>query len=284
MILVDFNQIMIANLMMQLGNHKNAEVDENMLRHMILNSLRSNRKKFAQEYGGDFIICADDKNYWRRAAFPYYKASRKKNRDESELDWNAIFTCLNKIREEIKVFFPYKVIQIDTAEADDIIGTIVHKEGTPLNSGEKILILSSDKDYIQLQTYGNVSQYDPARKKYITHSNPVQYLYEHIMKGDTGDGIPNILSADNCLVIGDRQKPVTQKRLAEWADPKNLNEQLLRNVKRNESLIDLSLVPDRIKDQILERYNAANTNDRSQLFSYFMTNKLRNLMENIQDF
>ena len=145
MILVDFNQIMIANLMMQLGNHKNAEVDENMLRHMILNSIRSNRTKFMAEFG-EIIICADDKNYWRRSAFPYYKASRRKSREDSELDWNAIFTALNKIREEIKTFFPYKVIQIDTAEADDIIGTIVHKEGTIMNSGEKILILSSDKD------------------------------------------------------------------------------------------------------------------------------------------
>ena len=283
MILVDFNQIMIANLMMQLGNHKNAEVDENMLRHMILNSLRSNRQKFTAEYG-EFIICADDKNYWRRAAFPYYKASRKKNREESELDWNAIFTALNKIREEIKVFFPYKVIQIETAEADDIIGTIVHQEGTPLNTGEKILILSSDKDYIQLHKYANVDQYDPARKKFIKHSDPKQYLFEHIMKGDTGDGIPNVLSPDNCLVIGERQKPVTQKRLVEWSDPKNMNEQLLRNFKRNESLIDLTQVPERIKEQIIERYNEVNTNDRSQLFNYFMANKLRNLMENIQDF
>jgi hypothetical protein len=104
------------------------------------------------------------------------------------------------------------------------------------------------------------------------------------MKGDTGDGIPNVLSPDNCLVIGERQKPVTQKRLAEWTDPKNMNEQLLRNFKRNETLIDLTQVPERIKEQIIDRYNEVNTNDRSQLFNYFMTNKLRNLMENIQDF
>ena len=283
MILVDFNQIMIANLMMQFGNHKNAELDENMLRHMILNSIRSNKQKFTAEFG-EMVICADDKNYWRRAAFPYYKASRKKNRDASELDWNAIFTSLNKIREEIKTFFPYKVIQIETAEADDIIGVIVHKEGTPMNSGEKILILSSDKDYIQLHKYGNVSQYDPARKKYIKHANPEQYLAEHIIKGDTGDGVPNILSSDNCLVVGERQKPITQKRLDEWAGGKSMPEEVLRNYKRNEMLIDLANVPDAIKEQILEKYEAANKNDRSQLFNYFMTNKLRNLMENLQDF
>jgi hypothetical protein len=283
MILVDFNQIMIANLMMQLGNHKNAELDENMLRHMILNSIRSNKQKFTAEFG-EMVICADDKNYWRRAAFPYYKASRKKNRESSELDWNAIFTSLNKIREEIKTFFPYKVIQIETAEADDIIGVIVHKEGTPMNSGEKILILSSDKDYIQLHKYGNVSQYDPARKKYVRHSNPEQYLVEHIIKGDTGDGVPNILSADNCLVVGERQRPITQKRLDEWASGKTMTEEVLRNYKRNEMLIDLTNVPEAIKEQITEKYDEVHSNDRSQLFNYFMANKLRNLMENITDF
>jgi hypothetical protein len=283
MILVDFNQIMIANLMMQLGNHKNAELDENMLRHMILNSIRSNKQKFTAEFG-EMIICADDKNYWRRTAFPYYKASRRKNRDASELDWNAIFTSLNKIREEIKTFFPYKVIQIETAEADDIIGVIVHKEGTPMNSGEKILILSSDKDYIQLHKYGNVSQYDPARKKYVRHSNPEQYLVEHIIKGDTGDGVPNILSADNCLVVGERQRPITQKRLDEWASGKTMTEEVLRNYKRNEMLIDLTNVPEAIKEQITEKYDEVHSNDRSQLFNYFMANKLRNLMENITDF
>ena len=40
MILVDMNQVMISNMMMQIGNHQNAQVDENMLRHMILNTLR----------------------------------------------------------------------------------------------------------------------------------------------------------------------------------------------------------------------------------------------------
>ena len=283
MILMDFNQIMIANLMMQLGNHTNAELDENILRHMILNSIRANKMKFTEEYG-ELIICADDKNYWRRAAFPYYKASRRKSRESSELDWNEIFTSLNKIREEIKTFFPYKVIQIETAEADDIIGTIAHEKGTPMNTGEKILILSSDKDYIQLHKYGNVTQYDPARKKYIKHSNPEQYLVEHVIRGDTGDGIPNILSPDNCLVIGERQKPITQKRLGEWASGKIMSDEVLRNLSRNQMLVDLTNVPENIKEQVMTKYDETSANDRSQLFNYFISNKLRNLMENIQDF
>jgi hypothetical protein len=273
---------MISNLMANLGNHQNAVIDENMIRHMILNALRAYKVKFGNDYG-EMIICADDKNYWRRTTFPYYKASRKKNREESELDWNAIFVSLNRVREEIKTFFPYKVIQIETAEADDIIGTIGHLKGTILNSGEKILILSSDKDYIQLHKYANIDQFDPIRKRWIKHSDPDQYLLEHIIKGDAGDGVPNVLSPDNCLVIGERQKPITQKRLTELSGTIT-NEQILRNFKRNQMLIDLNYVPESIKAQVIEKFEEKNTKDKSQLVNYFMNNKLRNLMESLQEF
>lgn len=269
--------------MAQIGNHHNAQLDENMLRHMILNTLRFNRNKFGNEYG-EFIICADDKDYWRKKSFPYYKARRKMDRQKSELDWNTIFCVLNKVREELKEFFPYKVIQIDHAEADDIIGTIVHEEGQELNTGEKILILSGDKDYIQLHKYANVNQYDPTRKKWIRHSDPTAYLREHIIRGDAGDGVPNILSNDNCLVVGERQKPITKKRLSEWTDNASMDENVLRNFHRNRMLIDLELVPDNIKQEALERYHTDEGKDRSLLLNYFIKNKLRTLMEHINEF
>ena len=284
MILVDLNQVMISNMMMQVGNHQNAQIDENMLRHMILNSLRFNRQKFHREFG-ELIICADDKNYWRRQVYAYYKAGRRKNREESELDWNSIFQALNKIRDELKEFFPYRVIQIETAEADDIIGTIVHAEGEQLNTGSNpILVLSGDKDYIQLHKYANVKQYDPTRKRWISNSNPELYLHEHILKGDKGDGVPNVLSPDNTFVMNIRQRPVTKKRLLEWDDINKMNEEVKRNYMRNKSVIDLELVPDRIKAEIMEKYTADNPKDRSQLLNYFIKNKLRNLMESISEF
>lgn len=282
MILVDLNQVMIANLMANIGNHHNAAIDENMIRHMVLNSLRMNKVKFGPEFG-EMIICADDKNYWRRSFFPYYKASRRKSREESELDWNAIFVSLNKIREELKTVFPYKVIQIDTAEADDIIGTICHNKGTVLNSGDPILILSSDKDYIQLHKYANIKQYDPIRKRWIAHSDPDTYLLEHIIKGDTGDGVPNVLSNDNCFVVGERQKPITQKRMSELQGTIT-NEQILRNFNRNQTLIDLTKIPASLQAKITEKFDEINPKDRSKLFEYFMENNLRNLMQNIQEF
>lgn len=281
MIIVDLSQVMLSNLMMQLGNHTNADIEENMVRHMVLNSLRSYKQKFGNDYG-ELVIACDNTNYWRKQLFPYYKANRKKNQETSELDWKQIFECLNKIRSELKEFFPYRVIDIESAEADDIIACLVQCS-SPL---EKILILSGDKDFIQLHKYDNVCQYDPVRKKWISHDNPELYLQEHILKGDAGDGIPNILSSDNCFVIGERQKPLTKKRIdaliSKTAD--NIDSEHKRNYLRNQQLIDLTFVPEKITMAIVASYDAQPNKSRDKIFDYFITNKLKNLMEHIQEF
>ena len=285
MIIVDLNQVMLSNLLMQLGNHTNAQLEENMVRHMILNSLRSYKVKFGEEYG-EMIIACDNTNYWRKQRFPYYKANRKKNIEASELNWKSIFECMNKIRAELKEYFPYRVLDVESAEADDIIATLVTKFGSELNTGEKILILSGDKDFIQLHVYGNVEQYDPTRKKWIKHDDPERYLHEHILKGDAGDGIPNVLSADNCFVVGERQRPLTAKKLEKimGTDLEEMDTTLARNYARNVHLIDLSFTPETIREKVMEQYNAQEGRDRSKLLNYFIVNKLKNLTDHLSEF
>ena len=277
MIIVDFNQVMISNLMAQIGNHTNIPLDEGLFRHMVINSIRTYKQKFGQEYG-EIIIACDDRNYWRKQVYPYYKANRKKARDKSELDWTMIFESFNNIRSEIKEFFPYRVIQVETAEADDIIATLVKN-----NQDQKIMILSGDKDFVQLQKYDNVKQYDPVRKKAITHDNPEYYLFEHIMKGDSGDGIPNVLSDDDVFVVdGKRQKPLTQKKIdAAWVSKEYL---VTRNFLRNQQIVDLDCIPSHISEAILNKYNEEAGKDRSKLFNYFIKYKLKHMMENVGDF
>lgn len=276
---------MLSNLLMQLGNHTNAQLEENMVRHMILNSLRSYRVKFNEEYG-EMIIACDNTNYWRKKIFPYYKANRKKNIESSELDWKALFECLNKIRAELKEYFPYRVIDVESAEADDIISTLVSEFGSELNTGEKILILSGDKDFIQLHVHPNVSQYDPTRKKWIKHEDPERFLQEHILKGDAGDGIPNILSPDNVFVVGDRQRPLTAKKMEKImeTDTKELEEPLAKNYWRNAKLIDLSFTPSEIREKVMHQFDSQKNRDRSKLLNYFITNKLKNLTEHLSEF
>lgn len=284
-ILVDYNQVMLASLFAGIGNHTDMDVDENLLRHMFLNSIRFNRKKFHQEYG-EIVLCVDNKDVWRRDYFPYYKANRKKSRDESDLDWGKLFDSIHKIRAEIEEFFPYKVVRVDRCEADDIIATIIHEYGTELNMGsERFLILSGDKDFIQLHVYANVDQYNPVLKKWIRNDNPDKYLREHVLKGDVGDGIPNILSPDNCLAVGDRQKPMTKKRITAFlGDPESMDEETRLRFNRNKKMIDLSQIPQEYKDKILEEYNKEKEVGREHLFNFFVKKKLKNLITDIQDF
>ena len=281
MIIVDFNQVMISNLMMQIGNHTNIPIEEGLFRHMVINSLRSYKQKFGDEYG-EMVIACDDKNYWRKQIFPYYKANRKKNREESELNWTNIFEIFNKIKQEIKDNLPYPVIQVDTAEADDIIASLVKST----NDQHKILILSGDKDFVQLQIQDNVKQYDPVRKKWINHDNPERYLIEHILKGDAGDGIPNVLSDDDTFVADKRQKPLTQKKINKiYNDGAVLLDSATdRNFMRNKHMVDLSMIPDSIRDEVINKYLSEQGKDKSKLFNYFINYKLKNMMENIGDF
>lgn len=283
MIIVDLSQVMISNLMVQLGNHTNTEIEEELLRHMVLNSIRSYNQKFKDEYG-EMIIACDAGNNWRKQIFPYYKANRRKNREKSELNWTHIFDVLGKVREELKEYFPYRVIQIDGAEADDIIGTLVDKFG---NTSEKILIMSGDKDFVQLQRYMNVKQYDPVQKKWRTTNDPDRFVKEHIMRGDTGDGVPNFLSADNTFVVGARQKPLSQKKMDAWIhmDPREFcDENMLRGYMRNQQLVDLTFVPETLRAQVLEEYEAQAGKGRSKLFNYFIEKRLKNLLESINEF
>jgi len=283
MIIMDLSQVMISNLMIQLGNHTNADIEEDLLRHMVLNSVRAYNVKFKDEFG-EMIIACDAGNNWRRQVFPYYKANRRKNREKSEINWTAVFETLNKVRDELKDYFPYRVIRVDGAEADDIIGTLAQTYG---NTNEKILILSGDKDFVQLQAYMNVQQFDPVQKKWRKTNDVDKFIKEHIIRGDTGDGVPNFLSADDTFVVGARQKPISQKKLDQWlnSDPKEFcDEKMLRGYLRNQQLVDLNFIPPDIKKEVLVQYEQQAGKGRDKLFNYFIERRLKLLLESINEF
>ncbi len=279
MIIIDMNQITVASLMMHLNMTKSKEPDENMVRHMILNSVRMYRSQFTEEYG-EVVLAYDSKHYWRRDFFPNYKASRRKGREKSDLDWDAIFEVLNKIKAEFKDNLPYKYLEVYGAEADDIIATLVK------NKKEPIMIVSGDKDFIQLQKYSDVKQYSPILKKYVNGYNPDTYIKEHILKGDTSDGVPNVLSPDNTFVDGLRQKPLTKKKIENWlnANIDDLPDEVKRNYQRNETLISLDKIPSELETEINEVFDNAPCGNRSKLLNYFIQSRLKNLTETIGEF
>ena len=268
--------------MEQIGSSRST-VDESLVRHMILNTIRTYVKKFKATHGPEVVIACDSKNYWRREMFSFYKAGRKKARDASGHDWSSIFECLGKIKEELKLHSPYKVVEVETCEADDVIATLVQK----FSSTQKMMILSSDKDFAQLQRYPNVEQYSPILKKYIKEPLPKMQLKQMIIRGDKGDGVPNILSTDNCIVEGVRQKPISEKKIVVWMnqEPKDFcTEDMLRNYSRNEALIDLSKIPETLKQKILDTYESATVENRQKFMNYMIANRLKNLIEVIDEF
>ena len=281
MILLDYSQIALSNIIVQKLN------DEAMIRHMILNSIRMYNKRYREEYG-QMVICADGMNTWRKDYYPYYKANRKKGRDESTQDWTEIFRILHLVRDEIRDNLPYKVIHMDGVEADDIIASLV-METQEFGKDEPCMIVSSDKDFIQLQKYNNVKQFSPIQKKMVTDSNPRTYAFNHIMRGDGGDGVPNVLSADDTFVTDKSQTPLRQTRIDEWLEKSDklrevMPEEIYRNYQRNKKLIDLTEIPDDVQTTIINTYTEQKVPMKMKVLNYLIKKRCNLLIEVVEEF
>lgn len=277
MILIDYNAIAISNVVAM-----KMDVEENMVRHMILNSIRMHRVKHKEKYG-EVVICCDGGKNWRKEYFPAYKHKRKSARKDSKMDWNELFRITNMVLQEIKENFPWKVVEVDECEADDIIGEMV-RYTQEFGQYENIMIISGDKDFAQLQKFDNVAQYSPVQKKFIKEDNPRLQIWNLVLKGDTSDGVPNVLSADNCFVNEIRQTPLRQNKIDQLIeDPKSLGEEVYRNYLRNKNLIDLDYTPEAIKKTIVERYDSYIV-PKQNVMNYLIEKRCRMLIESVTEF
>lgn len=298
MILVDYSQVCIANIcQFQNDLEKSAETPEavNIIRHAILTGLMSYKKKYGKKYG-ELVIACDGRNYWRKEKFPYYKINRKKARDSSSMDWNLIFDTMSQIKEDLITYFPYRIVSVDRAEADDIIATMCKytQENELIDSGlfescQPVLILSTDGDFKQLQKYDNVEQYSPQQKKFIVSSNVNHDLIEKICTGDAGDGVPNIMSPDAIFVTeGVRQTSFMKKKLEKFyllgRDACD-NDVQKRNWDRNNLMINLDMIPEDVRVDIITAYHGSkNTHDKMDIYNYLVKYRCRLLLENLENF
>lgn len=298
MILIDYSQVSLAAILTFQRELKGNEAEvKNLIRHVTLSTIKSYKKKYGKEYGQVVIAC-DGRKYWRKEVFEHYKANRKKSRDASDLDWKLIFDTLTEMREDLAKYFPYKVVHVERAEADDVIGVLTKyvQENELIQEGlveeaQKVLILSSDKDFKQLQLLeGDVKQWSPMVKKFITASKTEikEWMNEHIAKGDSGDGVPNVLSADDVFIVGDRQKPVSAKRLEEF---KALGREACRNDDertrwdRNVRMVDFAHIPKDVSEEIVTAYlNTKPNTDRMAIMNYLMEHRCRLLLDELEDF
>jgi len=278
MILIDFTQTIIAGLMAQLKMN-GGDVSEDMLRHMIINSVRNYQKRYAPDYG-EIVLCTDAAHPWRRDYYPLYKAGRKKAREASDMDWGMLFDTLQKVKEEIRDNFPYRYMYVENCEADDIIAILVKKYAPT----EDILIVSGDKDFQQLHKYNNVRQWSPNLNKMIQCDDPESFLKEHILRGDKSDGIPNILSNDDVFDLGIRQTPLRKPILNSYMRMSiEKDDKYYRNYLRNQTLIDLEFIPEDIEELILNEFGVSEP-PSGKVFDYLRKHRLNELMDNIGDF
>ena len=283
-ILIDISQIVVANCAAApfKAKHDKVPVDDFFVKHMILNSLRLYNKQFKSKYG-EMIICCDSKNTWRKDAFTFYKSKRAKAKQDSPIDWNMVHRTLDTMISDLDKYFPYRVIKIEGCEGDDIIGTLARY------STEPTIIISADGDFVQLQSNTKVKQFNPIKKEFIECVNPALYLKEQIIRGDDGDGVPNILSDDDALhADGKRQASVFAAKVAVWVnqDPKMFCEsaKVLKNYERNTMLIDLERTPEELQEKILlQSRNQANGTKQS-ITEYFQAHRMRNLLEVLNEF
>ncbi len=280
MILLDFSQTMIGSFMAM--GKGNVVVEEDLLRHTVLNTIRQYKQTHRHIYDsgmGGLVICCDSAKNWRKDSFPEYKANRKKKREDDTTDWKSLFQFLDEMIEDLRNYFPYKVMRVERAEADDIIAVLNEYVAT-----NPTLIISSDKDFIQLQKYEGVQQWSPLTKNFVK-GDPEASLWEKLIKGDTGDGVPNILSSDDTFITeGKRQRPITTKKLELWKeDRSSWTEEMHRNFHRNETMVDLSKTPESIRINITNQYRQQ-TPKHGRLMEYFVDKRLKNLMEHISEF
>jgi len=283
MIIVDYSGIAVAAAFSQ---KQPDQLDQGVVRHMILNSLRMHNIKNRGEFGQMVVAC--DSSSWRKEIFPEYKAARKKSRETSKLDWNKFFTMANNVRDEIKENFSYPVVTVDRAEADDIIGILV-SELQEFGRHEEILIVSGDKDFLQLQQFSNVKQYSPVQRKFLECEDPHRYLFEHICKGDSSDGVPNVLSPDNTFTNELRQTPLRAKRIDEWWENRqslqnHMSKHVWRNYQRNEWMINLRKTPSEIRKEVINQVGEQGGKNNNKILNYLVTNRCGLLVESAQEF
>lgn len=281
MILVDYNHAMILAIMGATASKKSINTTSKEQMHKVfLQYIISIRKKYHTRFGELVICCDGDSESWRKKEFPLYKAARKLNKKVSHIDWPMINSAMKEFREILSNHFPYKVIVVDNAEADDVIAVLAKTSKPPT------LIYSSDTDFLQLQKYG-VEQYAPQSKKFIISENPELTLKEKIIQGDSGDGIPNILSPENIFLLeGQRQTQIRSAKLKEWLtkEPEEFcDDEMLKKYRKNQRLIDFDFIPPDIINRIESEFAKEKEFVKNDLFLYLMNSGNTEFLTSLQE-
>lgn len=296
---MDYSQVAIAAATVfaeDMKKGKDTKKMQDIIRHVTLKSIAMANREYKKQFG-QLVLCCDSRNVWRKQKFPYYKAHRSKNKEESDLDWQSINMFIDALKQDLISYFPYPVIQAEAAEADDCIAVIckynfennINNSGNPLDEffgdPEPTLIYSSDGDFKQLHKFKNVKQYSPIQKKWVRNDNQ-DFLVEKIISGDKGDGIPSVLMSPDWLVNGEgRATSVTKAVYAKYKNYDGLTQDEKDRYNLNKELIDFDYIPKNIEESIISQYTQPiKTIKKQEIFNYLVKHRCRELVDKIGDF
>jgi len=205
LIIVDFSHLFSRNLFVAInqakprikkGKYLTEDIKPYFL-HLLFNSLQYNKNKFK----GEMVLAFDSKGNWRKDFYKDYKGTRAKGKETTEIDWDGIHQIIEEVKTTIEENFPFKVLKIPKAEADDIGGVLSKKFGNE----RKVVLITSDHDWLQNISHGKyVEMYDPIKMEYsdlTPEENEIiqtpagemsKFTAIHTLIGDSGDNVPNI--------------------------------------------------------------------------------------------
>lgn len=278
MILIDFNQMCVASYAGTFAQFDDGTIDMELFRHTVINSLRVVNSKFRKDWGM-LVIVADSGKSWRKDFFPYYKAKRNQDKTESKINWQQLHVGIRTVLKELHENFPYPVIVVANAEGDDLIGAITRWNSDQL---QPTLIISSDKDFLQLQINNHlVQQFDNIHQRWITHDDPARYMFEHVLKGDRGDGIPNAYCPDDYFINKYRRHPIRSEKLDQLWESGDIGS--IPYFRRNIRLVDLRNTPQGISEEAVQML-LDHKPIKGKVMQYLAKNRLSKLMDSLGDF
>lgn len=253
------------------------------VRHVVLSSIKNTRNQFVAAPQLETVLCCDAKTNWRKEVYPHYKANRKKIRQSMVFPWTEFSEYYEIVKQELIQVLPYKILQIERCEADDIIAVLTH---TLTSEGKKCIIFSADSDFAQLHN-SSVIQYSQMKRGWVNWPNPQAELLRKIISGDTGDGVPNVLSDDDTFVNPDkRQKQMRAENLKMLVEAvgegkeDTLPIEIQTNIARNRKLIQLNKdsIPEDIWSEIVAKYTEYQV-PRADLYKYLSEHNLKLIMK-----
>jgi len=241
------------------GKEELLKEDFGFFYHILFNKYNNLFKTY-----GNLIICHEGKNSlnWRRKIYNDYKRNRDKSKQEqSYLDLKKAFPII----EDVLNLYPTKQIKIDEMEADDVMYALAIEFAS---KGEDVLVISTDKDMIQLKNhYDNIDVYSPMKKMFYKAIPNI--VMEKAICGDSSDNIPGIYrvgpkTLEKMLL----DKNLWKKKMA------NGNQKLYESFTQ---IVDLSKFPKEKHEEAVKMYydNDYNLFDPNKIELFYFENQMQ---------